>query len=228
MSGNVTLTTPDQGALARLGHSVRRRLAADPSVHKLPLDAIEIYGVGKFLTPAECERLIAIIDAVAEPSALFESPNSAGHRTSYSGNVDPHDPFVRMIERRIDDLLGIEHAFGETVQGQRYQPGQEFKAHQDYFHTGEGYWPQEEARGGQRSWTAMAYLNEVELGGATEFPSVGLSVPPQAGALLLWNNMRPDGAPNPQTLHAGTPVIAGTKYIVTKWYRSRPWDQPRA
>jgi len=215
--------TPDQAALARLGAAVRRRLECDPSVHKLPTEAIEIYAVGRFLTAAECDRLMAIIERVAEPSASFTTPYSAGHRTSYSGNVDPLDPFVRMIERRIDDLLGIDPRFGETVQGQRYQPGQEFKAHQDYFHVGEPYWDAERHRGGQRSWTAMAYLNDVAEGGATHFPAIGLSIPPQQGALLVWNNMNPDGTPNPATLHAGTPMVRGTKYIVTKWYRSRRW-----
>ena len=74
MTKHVTLATPDQGALARLGQSVRRRLAADPSVYKLPTDQIEIYAVGKFLTPGECDRLIQIIDAVAQPSELFKTP----------------------------------------------------------------------------------------------------------------------------------------------------------
>src|ERR1043166_8293116 len=162
--------TPDQAALARLGASVRERLQSDPSVHRLPTEEIEVYAVGEFLTAAECARLVAIIDAVAQPSSLYTTPYNAGHRTSYSGDVDPEDPFVRMIERRIDDLLGVPPEFGETVQGQRYHPGQEFKAHQDYFHTGEPYWREEKRRGGQRSWTAMAFLNDVEEGGATDFP----------------------------------------------------------
>jgi hypothetical protein len=32
-----------------------------------------------------------------------------------------------------------------------------------------------------------------------------------------------NGEPNPFTLHQGMPVIAGLKYIITKWYRERPW-----
>jgi prolyl 4-hydroxylase len=30
-----------------------------------------------------------------------------------------------------------------------------------------------------------------------------------------------DGSPNPWTLHEGMSIEAGTKYIVTKWYRER-------
>ena len=38
-----------------------------------------------------------------------------------------------------------------------------------------------------------------------------------------WNNMNPDGSPNVATLHEGMPVVKGTKYIVTKWFREASW-----
>ena len=111
----------------------------------------------------------------------------------------------------------------ETVQGQRYTAGQEFQAHQDWFRTDVPYWPDEASRGGQRSWTAMAYLNDVAAGGTTAFPRLGVSVEPQAGALLMWNNARVDGTPNEMTMHAALPVVRGSKHIVTRWYRVREW-----
>jgi prolyl 4-hydroxylase len=69
----------------------------------------------------------------------------------------------------------------------------------------------------------MGYLNPVEDGGATDFPRISLSIPPQAGVLLVWNNMAPDGRPNPRTIHAGAQVVRGVKYVLTKWYRAQPW-----
>lgn len=223
MSKASAIDHPDMDTLARVGERVRARLDADDAVFRFPTDGAEIYGVANFFTPAECSRLRGLIDATAEPSKLFDSPYEGGFRTSYSGNLSRLDPFVLMIERKIDDLLGIPAANSETVQGQRYTAGQEFKPHQDYFHTTQAYWQDVRKRGGQRSWTAMAYLNQVEEGGSTDFPKLQLSVPPQPGALLIWNNMNPDGSPNPDTLHAGRPVIKGTKYIITKWYRARKW-----
>ena len=219
----VKIDHPDMDTLARIGAKVRARLEADEAVFKFPTEGAELYAVANYFTPAECSRLRGLIDATAEPSKLFDNPYESGFRTSYSGNLSRQDPFVLMIERRIDDLLGMPSENAETVQGQRYSPGQEFKPHQDYFHTTQGYWPEVRKRGGQRSWTAMAFLNQVEDGGATEFPKLELSIPPQQGALLIWNNMHPDGSPNPATLHAGRPVIKGTKYIITKWYRARKW-----
>lgn len=218
-----TAPNPDKSALIRVGNDVRARLAADPSVHKVPVDRAELFAVSNFIAPAECAQLIEMIDRVAQPSRTFDHGYAAGYRTSYSGDVERNAPFVRMIERRIDDLLGIPHLFGETIQGQRYLPGQEFGPHNDWFFTKASYWRDEKRRGGQRSWTAMAYLNEVEEGGTTDFTRIGVSIPPQAGALIVWNNARPDGMPNDDTLHTGTPVVQGTKYVITKWYRTREW-----
>ncbi len=218
-----TSVTPDKDALARVGSAVRKRLAADPQAYKVDTDRAEIFAFGDFLSPAECQRLILMIDAVAQPSKLFDTDYGAGFRTSYSGNFDPHEPFVAGISRRIDDLLGMKPETGEAIQGQRYLPGQQFKPHNDWFYASEDYWKAERKRGGQRSWTAMAFLNAVEAGGETQFVNVGVKITPKPGVLLVWNNALPDGSPNDDTLHAGCPVDAGIKYVITKWYRTRKW-----
>jgi prolyl 4-hydroxylase len=213
---------PDRAELCHIGQIARARLDADPAAYRLPVEEVEIYAVADFLSTADCRRLITMIDAVARPSPTYND-NIDGGRTSYTGDVDPADPFIRKLERRIDDLLGMDPVRGETLQGQRYTAGQEFKHHFDYFVPSHAYWDTEMKRGGQRSWTAMGYLNAVDEGGATDFPKLNLSIPPQAGVLLIWNNMAPDGRPNPRTIHAGAPVTRGAKYVLTKWYRARPW-----
>jgi prolyl 4-hydroxylase len=214
---------PDRRRLKRIGDAVRARLAANPAVYALPCEGAELFAVGDFLSPEECTRLITMIDAVARPSRAFDADYARGYRTSYSGDPDPADPFVKRIQRRIDDLLGMEPDRGETIQGQRYLPGQQFQAHTDWFPANTAYWEQERSRGGQRSLTSMCFLNKVEEGGHTAFPHLRLSIEPKPGALLVWNNADRDGVPNPLTMHAGMPVVRGVKYIVTKWYRARSW-----
>lgn len=214
----------DQEALAAQGALVRARLAADPAVYKVPLDHAEVFAVSGFLSEEECAHLRTMIDRVARPSQVFDTAPSSDYRTSYSGDVDPSDSFVRMIERRLSDLLGIELACGECVQGQRYDVGQQFMEHCDWFDTEAHYWSSEQDRGGQRSWTAMAYLSDVEEGGETDFRHLGISIAPQKGALIIWNNADPEGIPNNYTLHAAKPVVRGVKYIITKWFRTRPWS----
>ena len=215
----------DREALIHAGELVRKRLEGNPNVYRLPTDKAEIFALGEFMSESECQRMCDLIDKVAKPSKAFTADYSSAYRTSYSGDVDPWDPFVQKIQRRFDDVLGLPGAWGETIQGQRYLPGQEFKTHHDWFPQEAEYWPHEEGMGGQRSYTAMVYLNPVEEGGATEFTSVGIAVEPKQGVLLMWNNNNPDGSPNRSTIHAGRPVAAGAKYIITKWYRSRPWGK---
>jgi prolyl 4-hydroxylase len=214
---------PDKDALRRVGETVRKRLAGDPRVYKVPTDKAEIFAIGDFLSPSECARLIRMTDAVARPSSLYDQDYSTGFRTSYSGDLDAHEPLVKAVSRRIDDLLGINPVCGEAIQAQRYFPGQQFKPHNDWFYTDQDYWKGERKRGGQRAWTAMAFLNAVDKGGETHFVEVGANIQPKPGVLLVWNNALPDGTPNENTLHAGTPVIEGVKYVLTKWYRTRRW-----
>ena len=213
----------DKARLKKMGARVRERLNGNPAVYPIPADGAELWAVGDFMTPAECARMVELIDATAKPSKVFDLDYTSGYRTSYSGDVDPHDPFVKKIGRRVSDLLGVDPAWGETIQGQRYMPGQEFQPHHDWFHPETSYWDFEMGRGGQRSFTTMVFLNEVEAGGSTDFTELGLSLEPTPGVLLVWNNATPDGEPNTRTMHAGRPVQAGAKYIFTKWYRTRTW-----
>jgi prolyl 4-hydroxylase len=214
---------PDKESLRRVGRKVRTRLGAMKEVYKVPTEKAELFALGNFFNAEECGRLMAMIDAVAQPSKAYDVEYSTGYRTSYSGDLDPYDPFIRTMQRRIDDLLGIDPTWGETIQGQRYMEGQQFQHHTDWFPGGTQYLEMEKDRGGQRSFTAMAYLNDVEEGGTTDFPRIPCRVSPKAGMLLVWNNADPEGVPNPFTIHAGSPVVRGTKYVIPKWYRTRPW-----
>ena len=223
MSPFATAPVPDKVSLSRAGTLAREALDANPAAHRIETDKAEIWAVSDFLSPAECSQLRAMIDRTAQPSSVLDHGYTQAWRTSSSGDVDGFDPFIQRIEDRIDTLVGLPHEWGETMQGQRYAAGQEFKHHLDVFWTKADYWKDEAQRGGQRSITAMAYLNAVGAGGDTDFAKIGLAVPPQQGVLLIWNNNNADGTPNENTMHAGMPVMKGKKYVLTKWYRSRKW-----
>lgn len=210
-------------ARARIGDRVRERLNRNPMVSRIDAPNLEIYGRHDFLSPEECAGLRALIDADARPSTLFSGSANADYRTSHSCNLSPWTPLVGTISDRICALMGLPPENGESLQGQRYAPGQEYKVHCDYFPVTASYWPAMLKSGGQRSWTAMIYLSPVESGGETHFPQCEFMVPPVEGMILMWNNMDRDGAPNRFSLHAARPVESGTKYVVTKWFRERRW-----
>lgn len=208
-----------------IGENVSLRLAANAQVKRAKAEDAAIYYHPDFLDARQCERLCAIIDGNRRPSTLLSEAAGEDFRTSDSCDMDRWSNDVRPIDESIADLLGIDPVHGETMQGQRYAVGQQFRAHHDYFNESQPYWPKMQETGGQRTWTAMIFLNAVEEGGATWFPLAGIRVSPKPGLLLAWNNMKPDGAANDKTLHEGMPVVAGTKYIVTKWFREGKWLQ---
>jgi len=210
--------------LAEIGLTTRARIESHPSVQLVAGIGIDLWVYQDFLTDAECVGLIAMIDADRKPSGLLTTKDDVRtFRTSESCDLNRYDPLVDSIEQRICALMAMRPSQGETLQGQRYAVGQLFKAHQDWFDVNADYWPELEATGGQRSWTAMIYLDEPVSGGETWFPPAGLKVTPRKAMLLAWNNLDPFGEPNPQALHESLPVIEGTKNIVTKWFREGDW-----
>jgi prolyl 4-hydroxylase len=215
--------TPSPAARKKWGRTVAARLDADPDVHRIEASAIQAYYRADFLDAAQCASLIKLIDSNLRPSTTLAVKGDPNFRTSQSCDMNRWSPDVQPIDTAIADLLGITHANGETMQGQRYAVGQQFKAHHDYFHADQGYYASVTRDGGQRTWTAMIYLNEVEEGGGTWFPQAGFRIDPRPGLMLIWNNMDADGNPNPNTLHEGMPVVAGVKYIITKWFRESSW-----
>lgn len=192
-------------------------------MQRVPSDKLELFQLRDFLAPGLCAQLVALIEQDRRPSTLADAGDDRHFRTSETCDLAAELPPVRELEDLFVALNGIDPAYGEPVQGQRYDVGQEFKAHCDYFNPGGADWEKYCAVAGQRTWTFMIYLNDVAAGGATRFKAVGKIVQPEAGKLVCWNNRRPDGRGNPNTLHHGMKVRKGMKYVITKWYREKPW-----
>ena len=200
-----------------------QRLAATPGVQKVPSPRLSLFIKRDFLKPEECARIIELIDERRRPSTIADDLGDPLFRTSETCDLDHADPAVVALDAKLAAFTGLDPAHGEPLQGQRYAVGQEFKLHTDYFEPNGPDFLRYCAVAGQRTWTAMIYLNEPGAGGATRFKRIDKTVRPETGKLLAWNNRLPDGRVNPDTLHHGMKVRAGTKYIVTKWYRERPW-----
>jgi len=191
-------------------------------VQKVPSPKLDLFIMRDFLDHTLCAALIERIERQRRPSTIADDTGIASFRTSETCDLDPSDPAVAVVDSKISVLLGLNPSLGELIQGQRYAPGQEFRAHTDTFNPGGYDFYVHTSHGGQRTWTAMIYLNEPEEGGATRFKTIGKTIRPEQGKLLAWNNLLADGSPNPATLHQGMKVRRGAKYIITKWFRERP------
>lgn len=200
------------------------RLLAWPGIRRTPTALLELFAIPVFLPPAHCAQLVTLIDANRRPSTIADSNGDAQFRTSETCDLEARETAVIALEAMLHSLTGIAPAHGEALQGQRYAVGQEFKPHTDYFEPGGLDYHEYCAGSGQRTWTAMIYLNRPEAGGGTRFKHIGKTVQPESGKLLIWNNRMADGRVNPATLHHGMKVRKGVKYVITKWYRERPWQ----
>lgn len=199
------------------------RVAAHSAIRPLGNGKAQIFMAPDFLTPDGCARLMELIEAKRRPSTVANHNGDNSFRTSETCDMDRATPVVSDVQNAIAGLLGIPMAHAETLQGQRYAPGQQFKLHPDYFEPDSDGYRKYCATSGQRTWTAMAYLNDVEKGGETVFPELDLTVVPKRGTLLMWNNLHTDGTPNRNTMHQAKPVEAGIKAIITEWFRELPW-----
>jgi prolyl 4-hydroxylase len=199
------------------------RLTATTGMQRVPTPQLELFILRNFVDAEACAKLCALIDSNRRPSTIADDQGVAEFRTSETCDLDAGHPLVALVRARLSDLTGIPLAHGEPLQGQRYAAGQEFKPHTDTFNPGGADYFIHCAEAGQRSWTAMIYLNRPEEGGATRFKAIGKTIQPETGKLILWNNLRPDGSPNEATLHQGMKVRRGAKYILTQWYRQHPF-----
>lgn len=209
--------------MTSLSDSIAERLTARPGMQRVPSPKAAIFQHKRFVPADLAAELIALIEADRRPSTIADDNGDAYFRTSETCDLAATLPPVARIEAMLTDLSGIDPSFGEPLQGQRYAEGQEFKAHTDYFTPGGRDFDRYCAQSGNRTWTFMVYLNDVAAGGATRFKDLDKMFQPEAGKLLCWNNRLPDGGVNPATLHHGMKVRKGVKYVITKWYRERPW-----
>jgi len=192
------------------------------ALRRADVAGFDLYTLDGFLTPAHCARLAALADDHLAPSPLSGAYGDNAFRTSRTCVLAHLDhPEARAIDDLVCRTLGIRADYGEAIQAQRYDVGQQFKAHVDYFMPGSQEYLRFAELRGNRTWTFMVYLNEGMVGGGTHFTEVGHTVTPKTGLALLWNNLHPDGSPNPLTRHAGEPVTRGHKVILTKWFRVR-------
>lgn len=199
-------------------------LAVTKKAQRIYYPFTQVYKQENFLTKRECCDLIEIINANLRPSTVSDPKDeciTSDYRTSKTSDLHYFDnSFFLDIDKKISKFMGVEPFLGETMQAQKYEIGQYYKEHWDFFMpTTKEYkvycdWM------GQRTWTSMIYLNDVEAGGETYFKHLNLKVKPQQGTLITWNNLYKNGMPNLKTMHEACSPISGPKYVITKWWRS--------
>lgn len=178
----------------------------------------------EFLSDEQCAHLINLGKQKLYRSQVVDRENGeetvVADRSSWQSHFAVgHDPIVADIERRLGQHVTLPVENGEGMQILRYEIGQEFKPHHDYFDPDCPGFAGSLKPGGQRRTTVLMYLAEPQSGGETVFPAIGLKVKPTKGHALIFNNLREDGSLDVESLHGSLPVNAGEKWVATKWMR---------
>jgi prolyl 4-hydroxylase len=199
----------------------------DREVHMLfALTAPRIVLFGNLLSAEECDEMIELSRGKLARSSVVNNETGAydihPDRTSTGTYFNRgENELIRRIEARIADLVQFPEENGEPIQILHYRPGGEYKPHFDYFDPKHPGNEQVLAQGGQRIATLIMYLNTVEAGGSTVFPEVGIDVLPRRGNAVYFAYCTENGTLDPRSLHGGSPVGSGEKWIATKWIRQR-------
>ncbi|WP_313892951.1 2OG-Fe(II) oxygenase [Psychrobacillus sp.] len=168
------------------------------------------------LSDEECDELIKLSTDKMQRSKIGATREVNELRTS-SGMFfeESENEIVARVEKRVSSIMNIPIEHAEGLQVLRYAPGQEYKAHYDYFSS------TSKAANNNRISTLVMYLNDVEEGGETFFPKLNLSVTPKKGMAVYFEYFYNDQELNELTLHGGAPVITGEKWVATQWMRKQ-------
>lgn len=185
-----------------------------------------IIGYADVLTEVDCAYLVALSRPYLSHSDVIDPASQRGGmvsdvRTS-SGTYIPFeivDIISRYIEWKIVLATEEDMERSEPMSILRYEPGEYYQPHYDYFDPKLKVSKGLLEDGGQRTASAVTYLSAPDAGGGTSFPELSLTVPPLCGSTLWFRNCHADGRIDTRSLHAGDPVNRGEKWVVTKWFR---------
>jgi prolyl 4-hydroxylase len=195
---------------------------------QLLLPSPRLVAVPGFLSPELCDWLIERARPDLKRAQTF-NPRTGGAQVHDGRNhscigfdVVRSDIVFALVRARMALLTGHSLMGFEDTSVLHYSPGEQFAPHYDFIEAGTPAAQSEIASAGQRAVTFLAYLNEGYEGGETAFPLLGRSFKGKKGDALFYDNTLPDGSPDRRTLHAGTPLKRGEKWLMSQWIRSRP------
>lgn len=189
----------------------------------------KITKITNFLSSGECKFLISLADGSFENSLIFADDGNkyqSTYRTSKSailtdnGHYKKYNKHIENILSKIISVTNTDRSKIEALAVVKYLPGQEFKAHYDYFN--EKY--KEKLEGRQRLETIFVWLNSLneDQGGETEFPLLNIKERPVEGSALFWQNVVNNKCQE-LTKHSGNKVLSGVKYGLNIWINDIDW-----
>lgn len=213
--------------LARTDPRCRRQLALIGAMDLSATLVGEVVSLAPHLTlfrglfsAAECRYLAEAAAPMLAPSVVVDPatgrqrPDPVRISDSAGFTLPLENPAIHALNQRIAAASGTKAAQGEPLQVLRYRAGGEYRPHFDAI---PGF-------ANQRVMTMIVWLGEDYEGGETLFMKTGAKLKGRTGDALLFRNALPDGTRDPDSGHAGLPVIRGEKLIASRWIRARAFE----
>lgn len=191
-----------------------------------------IYTIDNVLTPDECKHIINVASNNMTRAIVTASVNITNDRTNDVNWLSKnHDNIILNITKKIANIVYDDTYlnninkndfidYSEKLQVIRYYENQQYKPHYDGWEKGNGNLKRYSGKYGQRLITVLVYLSDVTEGGKTEFTRLNLKVTPQKGRIVVFYNCNhKTNTLNEKTLHAGLPIIKGSKWAFNLWFR---------
>ena len=227
-SGKQKISPPD-GNLPEVDTSSNAIRTSDRTIDVLlTMASPRIVLLGNVLSAEECDALVEYCQPRLQRSPVVDDGDGTmqmhAQRTSRGAMIQRAEiPLVERVEARLAEIAHWPVEYSEGLQIQQYQANDEYRPHFDWFDPALPGPRKHMEHGGQRLATFVLYLNDVESGGGTAFPAIGLDVLPKQGGAVFFQNTNSNGVPDRRTLHAGNPVLRGVKSIANKWLRERAY-----
>ncbi|XP_048020119.1 prolyl 4-hydroxylase subunit alpha-1-like isoform X2 [Megalobrama amblycephala] len=184
------------------------RLMYAPVKEEVEWDVPQIIRYHDIISDREIEILKNISRPQLSRSEVYQDGRGTvtKQRLSQSVFLEYDDPMEALVSQRIADATGLSMKKAEPLHVQNYGIGGRYEPHYDALKTVN-----------DRIATFLIYMSDVEIGGATVFPEVGVAVQPKKGSAVFWYNLHKNGKLDLKTKHAGCPVLVGNKWVANKW-----------
>ena len=169
-------------------------------------------------------------DRLEQPTYGTDEGRVVGEkRTHHAALVDQwSDPLLTELMTRISGLVRLPPEHAETSKLLRYEGEQLFDVHLDGYDEN-GATREDFLKGGQRLFTTLCYLNDINEEGHTAFPNLKVAVKPKLGRVLVFaNNRLGSNEVHPDSAHVGFGPTEGLKWVLTVWWREHHFHIPRS
>ena len=203
-----------------------------PNIHKSIIDCSQkfdlerLYEYDNFISDELCDKIIELANPLVKRSSVLDKnkpidSQRTSSNTFLNSNLNKNKD-VQIIDKKINELLGIPIEFYEELQVANYKPGQLYNPHYDACKKNDDYCKEvfNKLGGNNRYATFIIYLNDNFTGGETEFPKKNIDVKPKKGKAVLFFNLNDNYTDiRENSFHGGKPPITGEKWMCNKWIR---------